>query len=462
MPFGTVLTVTAIPAPSERLVTGSQAVSGTNNPTNLTVTSAGPIIGALFSGTSVLPPTIQHPPSSQNEVLGSNVSFQVTATGTGPLNYQWRKDGTNIGGVVGADYSFTSTTTNDSGLFDVIVTNAFGAVTSAPALLTIVLPPGITEQPTNLVIASGSVATLAVTATGTEPLSYQWRNDFGDLMNATNATLTLNPATTNQAGNFSVLVTNFYGALTSAPANLTVYVPVGIVTQPVDQIVPARSNAAFTVLASGFPTPGYQWLFNGDLLAGATTSSLVVSNVSTNDLGTYSVFVYNPYSSTTSQPALLSMFPSLRVPFTGETVVWGRSATLSVGAIGSGQLTYQWYKNGVPIPFATNDSFFLPTVQLSDTGLYSVVVTSALGSVTNTPAQLVVNPANISLDTYAGITIDGVAGYTYGIQYTTDLTDTNSWTPITNVTLSQPVEIWVDTTVSVHVGKRRYYRVSTQ
>jgi hypothetical protein len=90
-----------------------------------------------------------------------------------------------------------------------------------------------------------------------------------------------------------------------------------------------------------------------------------------------------------------------------------------------------------------------------------VIATSAYGSVTNVPAQLVVNPVNIALGLYAGVTIYGVDGYTYGIQYSTDLTDTNSRVTLTNLTLTEPVRIWVDTSVDVHApgNPKRYYRV---
>ena len=79
-------------------------------------------------------------------------------------------------------------------------------------------------------------------------------------------------------------------------------------------------------------------------------------------------------------------------------------------------------------------------------------------------AQLVVNPANIALGLYAGVTIEGVPGFIYGIQYTTDLRDTNSWITATNLTLSEPVELWVDRSVDVHspTNARRYYRVIGQ
>jgi hypothetical protein len=64
----------------------------------------------------------------------------------------------------------------------------------------------------------------------------------------------------------------------------------------------------------------------------------------------------------------------------------------------------------------------------------------------------------------AASTIDGVVGYTYGIEYTTDLTDTNSWQNLTNVTLTQPLELWVDRSVNVSApgNPKRFYRVTNQ
>ena len=70
-----------------------------------------------------------------------------------------------------------------------------------------------------------------------------------------------------------------------------------------------------------------------------------------------------------------------------------------------------------------------------------------------------VNPANMDLGMYAGIVITGAAGYRYEIQYTTNLRDTNAWVTLTNLTLQQPVELWVDTSVNAATKEHRYYRI---
>jgi hypothetical protein len=94
---------------------------------------------------------------------------------------------------------------------------------------------------------------------------------------------------------------------------------------------------------------------------------------------------------------------------------------------------------------------------MTDAGYYSVVVTNECGSTTSSSAYLTMNPAGVFLALYAGITIDGVVGLTYGIQYSTDLSNTNSWQGLANVTLSVPTMLWFD--LQPASLPKRYYRV---
>ncbi len=152
---------------------------------------------------------------------------------------------------------------------------------------------------------------------------------------------------------------------------------------------------------------------------------------------------------------------AITAPFSGATTVWGKGATLLVGAVGSGMLNYQWYFNGVAISGATENTLNFPNMQFTNAGLYSVVVSSDFGGVTNTAYQVIVNPADVVLGFYPGLTIGGVAGYSYIIQSTTDLGDTNSWVTMTNLTLTQPTELWMDTTVdsSSPFNSKIFYKI---
>src|SRR6266496_1222984 len=81
-------------------------------------------------------PSVSVNPSSATKTVGQSVTFSVTASGTGPLSYQWRKDGGNVG-TNSSSYSIASVVTADAGNYDVVVTNGCGTATSSAATLTV-------------------------------------------------------------------------------------------------------------------------------------------------------------------------------------------------------------------------------------------------------------------------------------------------------------------------------------
>jgi hypothetical protein len=237
--------------------------------------------------------------------------------------------------------------------------------------------------------------------------------------------------------------------------------PPSITNQPQPLLVNAYSIATFSVTATGARPLAYQWSLDGTNLANGTNSALTISNVTQANLGAYQVTVTNAFGLTNSSVAQLSMYPYLNTPFMGVTTDWGYTNTLSVDAWGTGPLTYQWYDDGIAITNATNSTLTLADIQFTNAGLYSVVVANAYGSVTNTPAQVVVNPAGVSIGTYPGITVTGVVGNTYAIQRNTTLYDTNGWSTVTNLTLEMPVQLWVDTSANINspTNVQHFYRV---
>lgn len=166
--------------------------------------------------------------------------------------------------------------------------------------------------------------------------------------------------------------------------------------------------------------------------------------------------IYNRALSEAEIQALASNLVIVQQPksFIG---VEGTSGSFSVSAVGNPPLSYQWYKNGTLLTDATNMSFVFPQIRFTDEGNYTVVVFSGSDSATSEPASLVVNPAGVSIALYAGVTVEGVVGRTYQIQYTTDLSNTNSWQVATNLTLQTSPQLWVD--ISTPAINKRYYRV---
>jgi hypothetical protein len=234
-----------------------------------------------------------------------------------------------------------------------------------------------------------------------------------------------------------------------------------ITNQPQSLVVHAYDPASFSVGTCGTVPLSYQWSLNGTNLAGATSSNLSIPNVVETNLGTYTVLVTNAFGAANSSNAVLSMHPYIKTPFLGAVAYWGKPAAFSIQASGTGPLSNQWFKDGSAVQNATNAILSFASMQATNAGLYSVVVRNPLGSVTNTPAQVIVYPAGVSLGFCPSVTIDGVIGYLYIIQRTTDLANTNAWVTLTNLTLTQPMQLWVDTTVNatLPVYTKYWYRV---
>ncbi len=191
-----------------------------------------------FSQTNV-PPTFIVQPQSRTNNAGTTATFSVTADGTGPLSYQWNKngsnlsDGGNISGSASPVLTLSGVAQTDVASYAVVVTG-FGSVTSAPpAILTVVSnqSPTIISQPQSLTNNAGTTATFNVTAGGGVPLAYQWMknnvnlSDGGNVSGSLTSTLTLTGVTVADAGSYSVLVTNALGSQPSYAATLTVVYP---------------------------------------------------------------------------------------------------------------------------------------------------------------------------------------------------------------------------------------------
>jgi hypothetical protein len=119
--------------------------------------------------------------------------------------------------------TLTNVQPGDAGIYTLVVTNDFGSITSSNAILTVLVPPSITTQPAGCTNVVGVTASFNVVADGTAPLIYQWQSNGTNLVDATNAMLTLNDITLDQAGTYSLTITNIAGSITSSNAVLSVY-----------------------------------------------------------------------------------------------------------------------------------------------------------------------------------------------------------------------------------------------
>lgn len=355
---------------------------------------------AAHSAQAATAPTITSQPQSQTVAVGGTASFSVTATGSPAPTYRWRKNGTNINGAAGAGATYTKTNvqTSDAATYSVVVTNSAGSVTSAGAVLTVTVPPAITTQPQSQTVSAGASVTFTVVATGTPAPTYQWRKGGTNISGATNASYNIASAQLADAGTFSVSVTNSAGNVVSNNATLTVNAAPSITTHPQSQAVNTGASVTFTVAATGFPTPTYQWRKNGTNISGATNASYNIASAQASDVASYSAVATNSQGSATSNSAALTLnaAPAITTQPQSQTAAPGSNVTFTVVATGSPAPTYQWRKDAVNISGATNASLALTNVQAVDGAGYSVVVSNVAGNTTSNTATLTIGPPTVT------------------------------------------------------------------
>ncbi|HEV2695324.1 MAG TPA: immunoglobulin domain-containing protein [Verrucomicrobiae bacterium] len=239
--------------------------------------------------------------STPGTLTSSSLATQVE------LSTGWNAWGVSVGDLDGdgrPDILFANSYDNNIQIYQNQM--PFAAPSAAPA---------ITAQPTNLTVTVNNTAVFSVTATGAQPLIYQWSFNGTNISGATNAVLNLPNVSPAQAGTYSVLVSNIVGTAISSNATLTVFVPAvppAILSQTPSQVVLLGSLAAFSVTATGSDPLSYFWQRNNVLIPGATNSTYALPAAQLADSGSkFSCLVTNAYGSAVSTNATLKVIDTV-------------------------------------------------------------------------------------------------------------------------------------------------------
>ena len=401
------------------VITDSQG-SLTSNPATLTVTSA-PVA-----------PSIVTQPANKSVTAGQPATFNVTATGTAPLAYQWKRNGGDISGANSASYTISGTTASDNGAqFAVTVSNSVSSATSTAATLTVGVPPTISTQPASQTVAVGQTAKFSVTAAGTGTLTYQWNKNGSAIGGANSASYTTPPAAASDNGaSFTVTVTGASGNVTSNAATLTVNGPPTIISQPASKTVIAGQTATFSVTAAGSAPLNYQWKMNGNAINGANSSSYTTPATTTGNSGAqFTVTVSNPAGTSTSNPATLTVNAATSVLNANQT-----SLNFSNVNIGSSSVLPVAFTNG------GNSSITISNVSISGAGYSATGIQSgqmvgpgqsATLNVTFAPAGTGLTPGSVTVTSTASNSTVSVALSGTGVQ-TVSHSVTLTWTASTS------------------------------
>ena len=387
-------------------------------------------------------PRIITQPISQSVLPGTEVFFQVNAEGIAPLAYQWQFNGTNLAGATNSIYAIASPQLDDSGSYRIVVMNILGQTTSQEAVLTVIEPVLITSQPIGQTVAPGANVTLSVIARGSPPPFFQWRRNGVNISGATASTFTLTNAQPSDGGSFDVVVGNTVSAVKSELAMVIVNsgalpfadnfsnrltansrsgigsgnntLSTGEFGEPkhagktggkslwYSWRAPAGGIASFHTRGSGFDT--LLAIYTGTSLAnlievasdddrgGFLTSELAFNAVA----GTEYIIAVDGFGGASGNIVLswnldsaASELPRIIRPPLSQTVPAGVDVIFTALVSSPGPVTYQWFYNCAPIPFATNDAVTISNVRPAVVGSYTVRVSNGLSNtVESLPAIL--------------------------------------------------------------------------
>jgi hypothetical protein len=339
------------------LVTAENTVL--RSPASAVLKSAAATLGALGAVHSLAGATefVQSPANPVRGTVGTLVSVAFTISGSpsapnsftldSPLPPGFSTSPALQGSRIPSGTAVISGVPTQAGTFNVSVTGTDGSYSRTDTITFIITggvtttAPSFTTQPTTQTVTTGATVTFTASADGSPAPTLQWRKNGAAITGQSSATLTLTNVATTDAGSFTCVASKSAGTATSSAAVLTVNplvvgsVPV-ITAQPVSLIATLGANVNFTVTAAG--AISQQWRKNGTAIAGATTTTLTLNNLTAAYAADYDVVFTNASGSVTSAAATLLLNAGLtsRLSNVAVRTTLAANQVLTVGLTVSG------------------------------------------------------------------------------------------------------------------------------
>lgn len=412
------------------------------------------------------------PVATQTVLTGNSVTLLARAYGSEPLTYQWSKDGAPIGGATSSSLTLNNFSAADVGSYTLTATNSLGSDTSAPAALEIGnAAPTITVQPQGGYFATGAAFNLSVTATGTQPFTYQWTKN-GQAVGGNTATLALS-GTPADSGTYAVKVTNGLGSVDSIAVEVTVRDAVPGFHNTGDGLDEGSSDPYYTLIVNADGDPDIQAIVQsgrpGAWLLNSTRSRWVGPRENTVDAAGFlngdsdGMYVYR----TTID---LTGFDPASTVLMGQWATDNNGVTIQVNGIDTDQENTAQFASLTDFRLDASNATFnsgLNTIDFvvvngdATVGYTGLMVANARAfSIATAAPALNVSNLNITLNAQNQpvLTFNGQANASYDIQRSTTLA-TGSWSKIGSATASAAGEATYTDTTPPNTGTV-FYRVA--
>lgn len=273
----------------------------------------------VVTNITALEPTVltgPEPALAIPENYGVQSNLRVSVIGDIPMTFQWQRSGTNLAeahpfsGVTTPVLGLNARTAADGGAYRLIASNAWGVVTSAVCSVSVVpaKPALYPFQPWDVVLAPGASFEYFVTIMGTAPFGIQWFKDGNPIPSSR-----IESATFTDAGGYSLVVTNAYGAATSRVAQVTISTNLPMIVSgpsPEYEEVQPGDYVSFSVQAAGPEPLAYSWRKVGDELEVGAWDWFSFDSADPTNTGLYRVIVTNNNGAVTSRVCVLAVSPA--------------------------------------------------------------------------------------------------------------------------------------------------------
>jgi hypothetical protein len=342
----------------------------------------------------------------------SPLELSVTVTGGGQITYTWYRNNKKIDGATSSTYRVPSATFSDTGDYHVVVSNGASTVKSATASVLVtpfIEPPSILIQPKSKRVNLGDPSSLVVSATGAEPLKYQWYLNGNAITGAIKNFILFDSFKVVDTGIYTVTVTNDAGSVTSEPASLSPILPLEIIKLPNDVSVLQGEGFILEVeLVSSEDVTESYWAKDGNRIPDSSGLKFEVQNASLENAGNYTFHATDgkvwlqsiPIVVEVNQPPVFTMIPEDITASSGQTVM------LQWVADGTGTLKYDLLLNNEVLDSNDTGTFRVKVPELDGDYEFVAKVSNSYGSSTSGPVIVSVQVSSpIIIDQSTSITM---------------------------------------------------------